>query len=162
MNVIKTMTVMVVVSMVFIFSAAFVAEARPFGPHVQKRGMGLGLAGLRAFHDLKLSDTQLESIINIIDKYQSQRDTFRNSMVEVRENLRAVLQAEQFNEEDARKAFREASAVREDMFVLRAKMMAELRSVLTPEQLELLKERKAKRLERMKKRIGAWSENQNQ
>jgi Spy/CpxP family protein refolding chaperone len=162
MNVIKAMTVMVVVSMVLVFATAFVVEARPFSPDMQKRGMGSGFTGLRAFHDLNLSDTQQESITNIINQYQDQRETFWNSMVEARKNLRVVLQAEQFNEEDARKAYREASTVREDMFVLRAKMMAELRAVLAPEQLELLKERKAKRLERMKKRLGAWSDKQNQ
>ncbi len=158
MNSKKALTVMAVVSMALLFAAAFVVEARPFGPHMQKRGMGSGFTGLRAFHDLKLSDAQQESITNIINKYQDQRETLWNSMVEARKNLRVVLQAEHFNEEGARKAYREASALREDMFVLRAKMMAELRAVLTPEQLELLKERKAKRLERKKKRFGAWTE----
>jgi Spy/CpxP family protein refolding chaperone len=162
MNVKKVITVMVVVSMVLVFAAAFAAEARPFDPHKQKRGMGFGLGGLRAFHDLNLSDAQQESITNIINQYQNQRETLRNSMIEARKSLRVVLQAEHFNEEDARTAFREVSAVREDMFVLRAKMMAEIRAVLTPEQLELLKERKAQRLDRMKKRLGAWSEKQNQ
>jgi Spy/CpxP family protein refolding chaperone len=162
MNLKKAITVMVVVSMVFVFSAVIVVEARPFGPHMQKRGMGFGFTGLRAFHDLQLSDTQQESVTNIINQYQDQRETLRNSMVEARKNLRVVLQAEHFNEEDTRKAYREAAAVREDMFVLRAKMMVELRAVLTPEQLEILNERKAKRLERMKKRLGAWSEKQTQ
>jgi Spy/CpxP family protein refolding chaperone len=153
---------MVMVSMVLVFATSCIVEARPFGPHMQKRGMGFGFTGLRAFHDLKLSDTQQESITNIINQYQDQRETIRDSMVEARKNLRVVLQAVHFNEGDTRKAYREASALREDMFVLRAKMMAELRAVLTPEQLELLKERKAKRLERMKKRLGAWSEKQSQ
>ncbi len=158
MNSKKALTVMAVVSLVLVFATAFVVEARPFGPDMQKRGMGSGFAGLRAFHDLKLSDAQQESITNIINQFQNRRETLRNSMVDARKNLRVVLQTEQFNEEDARKAYREASTVREDMFVLRAKMMAELRAVLTPEQLELLKERKAKRLERMKRRFSAWTE----
>jgi Spy/CpxP family protein refolding chaperone len=157
----KALTFMVAVTLVLVFTAAS-AEARPYGPHMQKRGMGPGSAGLRAFHDLKLSDAQQESITKIINQYQDQRETLRDSMVMARRNLRVVLQAELFNEEEARKAFREASAVREDMFVLRAKMMTELRAVLTPEQLELIKERKAKRIERMKKRFGAWSEKQSQ
>ena len=162
MNSKKSLIVMVVASMVLVFAAALGVEARPYGPHMKKRGMGSGVTGLRAFHDLKLTDAQQEAITNIINTYQDQRGSLRNSMAEARKKLRVVLQAEQFNEEDARKAYREASTVREDVFVLRAKMMAELRAVLTPEQLELVSKRKAKRLERMKKRFGAWPEKQSQ
>ena len=70
----------------------------------------------------------------------------------------AVLGAEQFNEENARKAFREASGVREDLFVLRARMLSEMKAVLTPQQVQMLQERKAERHETMRN-FQAWREN---
>ena len=119
--------------------------------------MGSGFTGLRAFLDLKLSDSQQESMTTIIDKYRNQKENLRNSMIEVRKNLMTAINDEPFHEMEARKAFRETSTIREDMFVLRAKMMVEMKEVLTSEQLELLKERKARRMKGMKKRFGARS-----
>lgn len=155
----KTLTVMVAVSMVFMFAATFVVEARPFGPNFKNRGMRSELSGLKTYLELKLSDFQQTEMMNIIMKYQHEGESLRNSISEDRKNLSTVLHAEQLNEEDARKAFREVSAIREEMFILREKMRVELKSVLTPEQLELLKELKAQRLERGKHRLGAWLEN---
>ena len=37
-------------------------------------------------------------------------------------------------------------------------MMTEMKAVLTPEQLELLEERKAQRLERIRHRFDTWAE----
>ena len=155
MNLKKKLTVMVVGSMVFVLAVAVEAQARPGGPN---RGMKAGLGGLKAFLELKLSDSQQAEMGNIITKYQDQTESLRNRIIGSRKNLATVLRAEQFNEEEARKAFREASAVREDMFVLRARMMTEMKAVLTPEQLELLEERKAQRLGRIRHRFDTWAE----
>jgi Spy/CpxP family protein refolding chaperone len=142
------MTGLVAGSMVL--AVAFVAQARPFGPSFSDQGIGAGVGRLEALLELKLSENQRAQLIKIINKYEEQRKGFRNRMIEARKNLWGVLKAANFNEENARKAFREASAVREDMFVLRAKMMSEMKSLLTPEQLQLLQEGKAQRYERMK------------
>ena len=157
MKSIKTWAVVVAVSMAF--ALAFTAEARPFGP---KRGMKAGLVGLKDFLELKLSAGQQEEMLNILNKYQPEREGLRNRMMESRKNLRAVLRAEPFNEGEARKAFREASAAREDIFVLRAKMMLELKAMLTPEQKEFIKERRGQRAEKMKQRFGTLLENPSQ
>lgn len=154
-----TKAFLVVASVSVVFALAFAAEARPFGP---KRGMGPGLGGLKAFLELKLSEVQQREMMNIIDKYQPEKEGLRVRMMEARKNLRGVMRAEPFNEADARKAFGEASSIREEMFVLRAKMMTEMRAVLTPEQKELLKERRAQRAEKMKHRLDTWLENPNQ
>jgi len=153
----KAWAVVAAVSMAFALAVA--AEARTFGP---KRGMKFGLGGLKGFLELKLSDAQQGEMMNIINKYQTEREGLRDRVIEVRRNLRVVLHAEPFNEGEARKAFREASAMREEMFVLRAKMMTELRAVLTPEQKELIKERRAQRAEKMKQRLETWLENPSQ
>ena len=125
----NVLIVMVAVSMAFVF--AVTAQARPVGKK---------LFGLRNFLELKLSDSQQAEMVNIITKYQDQRESLRSSMMEARNGLQAVLEAEQFNEEQARKAFQKASALREEMFVVRGKMMGELKAVLTPEQVGVLGE----------------------
>jgi Spy/CpxP family protein refolding chaperone len=153
----KAWAVVAAVSMAF--ALAFAAEARPFGP---KRGMKSGLGGLKGFLELKLSEAQQGEMMNIINKYQPEREGLRNQMMEARRNLRAVLHAEPFNEGEARKAFREASAMREEMFVLRAKMMTELKAVLTSEQKALIQERRAQRAEKIKQRLETWLENPSQ
>jgi Spy/CpxP family protein refolding chaperone len=147
-----------VVAAAMIFAMAFVAQARPFGPGFSDRGMGAGVGGLKALLELKLSENQRAQLINIISKYGEQTEGFRNRAIEARKNLWRVMKAAEFNEENARKAFREESAVREDMFVLRAKMISEMKSLLNPEQLQLLQERKAQRYEKIKN-FGARPEN---
>jgi Spy/CpxP family protein refolding chaperone len=153
----KAWAVVVAVSMAL--ALAFAAEARPFGP---KRGMKSGLWGLKGFLELKLSAAQQAEMLNIINKYQTEREGLRNRIMESRRNLRTVLHAEPFNEGEARKAFGEASAVREDIFVLKAKMRSELKTVLTPEQQEFIRERRGQRVEKMKQHLETWSENPSQ
>lgn len=153
----KVWAVVVAVSMAF--ALAFAAEARPFGP---KRGIKSGLWGLKGLLELKLSAAQQEQMLNIINKYQPEREGLRNRMMESGRNLKAVMHAEPFSEGEARKAFREASATREDIFVLRAKMMSELKAVLTPEQKQFIKERREQRAEKRKERLETWLENPSQ
>jgi Spy/CpxP family protein refolding chaperone len=142
------MTGLIAASMVL--TMAFVAQARPFGRGFSDRGIDAGVGRLKALLEIKLSDNQRTQLINIINKYDEQREGLRNRMIEARKNLWGVLKAPNFDEEKARNAFREVSAVREDLFVLRAKMMSEMKSLLTPEQLQLLQERKAQRYEKKK------------
>jgi len=154
----KAFTVLVALSTVCLLTAAFTAEARAFGPYMQKRGGGSGIPALRGFLDLKLSVTQQEAMTQIIDKYRDQREGLRSSMLEARRHLREAMQASPLNEEEARKAFREASSLREEAFVLRARMMTELKGILNPEQIALLKDRKDLRMARIKRRLGTWLE----
>lgn len=154
MNARKAFTVLVAVSAIAVLAAAFTAEARLHGPNMGKDGMGSGLPALRGLLDLKLSVAQQEAMTRIIDKYRDRQKGLRRSMMAAGRNLREVLQAEPFNEEEARNAFREASAEREEMFVSRAKMMTEMKAILTPEQIALLKERREMRTDRIKKHLG--------
>jgi Spy/CpxP family protein refolding chaperone len=82
----------------------------------------------------------------------------RDGVRESRKNFMAAMHAEVFDEGQLRAAFKQLSSIREESIVSRGKMMSELRAVLTPEQMALLKERKAQRMERIKARIGAHLE----
>ncbi|NIV92360.1 hypothetical protein GWN42_06035, partial [candidate division KSB1 bacterium] len=65
----------------------------------------------------------------------------------------------EFDENEIRNAYRQAAPIKEELLVMGAKMMAEMKAVLTPEQLQLLEERKAERFEEMKNRFDRWFEN---
>ena len=135
----------VILAVLMVFALAYSAQARPFGPGFSNGKLGGELGGLQTFLALKLTDTQQEQLTSIIAKYQDQGKDLRTEMREAQRHIQAALNTAPFNEGNARNAFQNASAIREEMFILRAKMMAELKSVLTPEQLNLLKERKARK-----------------
>ncbi len=140
-----------------ILGVAFGTQAEPFGPGHRGHGMG-AFMGLKTVLELKLTDAQQTALMNVMNKYQDQMATLRGDMREAEKNVRAVLQAPGFDEQEARKAFQAASAVREEQFILRAKMLAEMKGVLTPEQLELLKERRAQGFERFRQGLAGLSD----
>ena len=144
-----------------ILGVAFGAHAGPFGPGFRGHEMGRFMA-LKAFLDLKLTDAQQAAMTNVMNKYQDQMENLRGDLRETGRDVRAVLQAPVYDEQEARKAFRAASAVKEDLFVMRTKMMSEMKAILTPEQLELLKERRAQGLERFRHGLDALSEAQGE
>ena len=150
----KTLTLMAVLLM--LFTLAFGVEARSFG---HNRGIGPDLGGLKTILELKLSDSQQMKMLKIISKYQAERESLKGNVIGARKNLLTVLRARQFNEGNARKVFQAACAIREELFVLRAKTMTELKAMLTPEQLKFLKERRAQKIETIKHRLDTWFEN---
>jgi protein CpxP len=112
------------------------------------QGMHRGMMGMNMFMNLNLSDTQKDQMQAIITNHQDQME---NTVAELRQTMRETMFnaifAEEFNEEKIRAAFRETSPAREEMVVQKAKMIAEIKTILDPEQLELLKERKTQMME---------------
>ena len=138
------------------------AGAKSFGPGNPSRNFGGGLAGLKMFIELNLSETQKTEVLRITDKYQDKRLSTREKLREARDSLRNALKSEQFNEDGVRTAYRQVSSIQEDLLVLRVQMRSELKALLTPEQSELLKERRALRSAKMKTRLEDRLERFNQ
>lgn len=115
-----------------------------------------GCLGLRGLMTLDLSDSQKAEVGGVIDKYREEGKALVDSLFEARENSRAAMQAEPFDEEKVRQAFQQISPILEDLMVLKAKVMAEVRPLLTADQLELLNQQWSQRCERMRhgKRFG--------
>jgi hypothetical protein len=90
-----------------VFGPPFAAGARHIGPNFESRGIRTDLDGSKAFLELGLSASQRVEMMSIINRYENQRETLRNSIAEAEGNVTAVLHAEQFNEEHTRRAFRE-------------------------------------------------------
>ena len=137
------------------FAGAVVVEAGHFGRHAGPPGiMGPGVNGLKTMIQLNLTPSQQSQMLSIIEKYENERESLRESLREARKGLARVLEAEQVDEDEIRSALRRAAPIREELLVMRVKMMAELKTVLTTDQLQLLEESKAHRIRGLKARIG--------
>ncbi len=140
----KMLTVVFCLAVLFFGIPAVIANA--FGPPLHKGG-GLGL---RTLMELDLSDSQKAEVSNLIDKYRETGEQLRDQLLEAKEASMDVILAEPFDEEKVRQAFQEISPLLEEMMVLKASFMAELRQVLNPEQQELLEEKRAELSERVR------------
>jgi Spy/CpxP family protein refolding chaperone len=137
------------------FAGTVAVEAGRLGRHHGPSGMmGPGFHGLKTMIQLDLSDSQKLEVMSIIEKYDNKRVSLRKSLREARKNLTRVLHTEQADEDQIRSALRRAAPIKEELFVMRVKMVAGLKKVLTPEQLKLLEQGKAHRIARRKARIG--------
>ncbi len=134
------------------FAGATTAEAGFFGHRHEKCENESRFFGMRIIKQLDLSEEQENKVANIIIKYRDQQKNADDKMLAARENLMTVMDADLFNEVDLRQAHQDASAVKEDMLVLKRKVFSEINTVLEPEQLEELREMKAKRREKMRER----------
>ena len=160
MNPSKALTMALI--LVIVLVGAFAATAGAFPGHHRREGMGFRLPGLKTFIELNLSDSQKSHVLNILEKYQRERQDMLDSLLKTRKHLSPVIHAEGFNEGDVRRAYQQVSSIEEELFVSRAKIMAELRSVLNPKQIELLRERRAQRIEKMRGHLETWLQNRGE
>ena len=89
--------------------------------------------------DLDLMEGQKEQVEAIVKKYEGNRDTLVKSLKKAREQLSTVIFSEEFIENDVREAYDAISSIVEELVVSRAQMIAELRTVLSLEQIGYLK-----------------------
>jgi Spy/CpxP family protein refolding chaperone len=155
----KSKAFIAALALTMVLAGSFAVDAMHFGRHSGFTGvMGSRILGLKTLIELNLTDSQRSQIVNIIDKYEKDMDVARNGLLEARHTIRTILQAGDINEDDLRNACRQAAPIKEDLLVMGAKMKAELKTVLTPEQLQLLEERKAERIEEMRDAFDRWFE----
>lgn len=147
----KILVTVLVLTMVFAGSLPVMAKNFREGHHMH--GMEPGFMGPRILMELDLTDSQKAKVKAIFTKYRDKTKDAMDSLREAGEKLEEVTQAEEFSEENIRQAFAQVSSVGEELVVLRAKIFAELKTVLDTEQIELLKERHTQRAEWIKKHI---------
>lgn len=133
---------------IFFVGAVAVEAGRSGRRHRPSGIMGPEFRTLKTFIQLDLSDSQKSKIMSIIEKYENERASLKESLREARKNLTRVLEAESADEDKIRSALGREAPIREELFVQRVKMAAELKTVLSPEQVQLLEQRKAHRVKR--------------
>jgi len=99
---------------------------------------------------LNLTDTQQTKLKAIFESYRPEHEELINSLREARENLRNVMESDTFNEKEIREAYQKVSSVKEDLLILRGKLISEVQSVLNPDQKEQIKQWRQEKIERMR------------
>lgn len=156
----KSKVLIAALALTMVLAGAFAVGAMNFGGHSGFKGvMGSRILGLKTLIQLNLSDSQKSRILSIIEKYENDIESAKNNLREARHNIRAAIQAGEFNENAIRNAHRQAAPIKEELLVMGAKMKAEMKTVLTLKQLQLLEERKAERIEEIRGRFDRWFEN---
>ena len=134
---------------------AFTVPAMADGFH--PRGKHFGFRGKmleRMIEDLDLDDAQQKAIDNIMDTYEPQIDDLRADIRTEAKNMFEVATADSLDENALRTAYSQFSKVGEDMMVLHARMVQEIKNQLTDDQKAELKEKLERIKTRMKRRGG--------
>jgi Spy/CpxP family protein refolding chaperone len=100
----------------------------------------------QVFKELNLSKEQMKELFSIVMKYRENRGDVMESFQDIRTKFVNMLLTEEFNEEKVRQTYQESAAKMEEFVVTGAKMAAEMKAVLTPEQVEILQEKETELL----------------
>ena len=117
-------------------------------PGVGGPGAHFGQGLLKALIRLDLTDAQKHEAALILGKHRDEGKEKRNALRSAMERLRAATDTEPFDENTVRAAFRGVATAGEEMAVHAAKLIAELRGILTSEQKADFEEHKAAWLEK--------------
>lgn len=129
-------------AVVFLALLSFAApDATARGGH--HGGMGwqgpcMGFGMIRKLERLGLSETQKQQVAAILKTHRDEIAGNLNEGVKARTKLRDALQSRDYSEAAVQEAASAMAAHQEKMILLTARVMNELRSVLTPEQNEQL------------------------
>ena len=111
---------------------------------------GKGDGPMNFLKKLDLTQEQQDQVDAIMDQHQSEKQVLHENMKNAKKTIREAMHADTFNEEAIRTASKTLSANMEEMAVFRGKVFAEIRSILTPEQIGQLSEMRAKHHKRIK------------
>ena len=105
----------------------------------QGRGDGMPLMGLWA---LDLSSEQKAAIGSMLPAYREEKQALRDQLHAARETMQTLMAADKMDEEGIREASRAMAPLMEEMAVLRARFVFDLKGILSPEQVEQLQEQR--------------------
>ena len=106
----------------------------------------------KIINELGLTADQKKKVDDILTKHQDERKKLMDSLREARKQfINTVVSAKKFDEAAFRKGFQQVSSIKENLAVLRAKMIPELKAVLSPEQIGYLRGRMEAKKEFCKK-----------
>jgi len=148
----KAVSIAMVLVMVFCGAAMAGRSGQQCGDRAEGKfyGHGGGFMGFKLLKELNLSETQKTQIANVLAKYREEGKNLTDSLAQAKKNVLDLVTADEFNEAAIRQAAQNAASVKEELAVMGAKVFAEIKPLLTAEQLNLLKTRKAEMAEKMK------------
>lgn len=150
----RTLVFCMVMVLAMFFASA--SEARRMrGPHgpVDEMGGCVDKRVLKNLEKLDLSDVQKHDIAVILKRHREELKNVSDRLREARMQLGKEVRADEFNADAIRAAFRQMAEHGEQMVLLRAGMLHEIKGVLTPEQVDALRSKKKDVTERGRKRM---------
>jgi Spy/CpxP family protein refolding chaperone len=97
---------------------------------------------LKMLWDLDLSTEQKAAIGQMLPAYREEKDALRDKMHTARETMRTLMTADALDEDAVREASRAMAPIMEDMAVLRARFVFDLKDILSPEQVQQMQKRR--------------------
>lgn len=116
------------------------------GGHHKIKGTG----PMKILEKLNLTQKQQEQIDAIIKAHQEKKQVLSENIKNAEKAIHETIHADTFDEKAIRNASKTLSADMEEMAVLRGKIFAEIRPILTPEQIKKLSEMSSRHHKRMK------------
>ena len=143
---------MATVTMAFISGTAYAMPGHGI-PGMGGAGSYSGEGLLKALIRLDLTDAQKHEAALILAKSRDEGKETREALRSAMEALRKATETDAFDEDAVRTAFKGVATAGEEMAVHVAKLVAELKGILTPEQRAALEEFRAARHEKHKGRM---------
>lgn len=148
----KKVFIATLLAAVFLSAAAYAGKrARNHFPLAEDAIGGAGF--LKILVELELTDAQKQDIAEILRSSQETVRADLQAVVKARTNLFQEIHADELDEAKIRLAYSNVAKAGEELAVERARLIHEIRPVLTQDQQESLEELRGKMVERIPKRI---------
>lgn len=172
MNINKGLTIVVALAMIFTAGSQAMAGRggmkncdgdREFrGGHRGRHG-GYGMMGLGFLRATNLTADQKKQVADILKVYLPDMKSRTEAMKTARQGMIDAIAADDATEKNVETAYEKVASAGKDLALLRFKITDDVRKVLTDEQIATLKEKKARRTERMQeKHDERWAEFEKQ
>lgn len=127
------------------------------------KGMRGGKAGpMRELRGLDLTDEQRSQVRTIMETSRTQNKARWQEIQTLRKQLKASVDANGFDEANVRAQIEAGAPLMTELMVDRFRTQAQIRNVLTPEQLQKLDERRTERQKRHEERRGRMEKKRGQ
>lgn len=134
----------------FLIAGLMVVGSLSVTNFVMARG-GHGEGGgmhLKMLWDLDLSTEQKAAIGHLLPAYREEKEALMEQRRAARETMRTLMRADTLDENGIREASRAMAPIMEEMAVLRAHFVFDLKEILSPEQVQQLQKRREDGLDR--------------
>lgn len=136
--------------------AQFAERGQKMGPTAGREMFGRGKGHgpfPQLLKDLNLTEDQRKQVFDIFNKYWEGHKEVVDNVSGVQKDVAKMILTEDFNEAKVRDLYKQSTAKFEDFVVSRAKMVSEMKAVLTPEQLKLLQDKVPQLIDELQKRM---------
>ena len=113
----------------------------------------IGAQIVKLLSDLNLTEEQKEQAAGVIAARRDGNRTMIRDLLKARQNLFETIHDGTYDEDAIRSAYQDVSRIEEDLAVRRAKVAAELKSILTDEQRDMLVKAKKAAFKQINKRV---------